>query len=108
VRFTFYRPQTHRPAHGMAGGGDGATGSIRVDGEHLGTGVMTLSPGSRAVLETPCGAGYGDPRERARAAIEEDLRQGYVTPQHVRDAYGLVPVENGRARPSVSATPAPR
>jgi N-methylhydantoinase B len=89
VRFTFYRPQTHRPAHGMAGGGDGATGSISVDGEPLDTGVMTLSPGSRAVLETPCGAGYGDPRQRSRAAIEEDLRQGYVTPHHVRDAYGV-------------------
>ena len=33
----------------------------------------------------------GDARERARAAIREDLLDGYVTPEGCRDGYGVDP-----------------
>jgi len=31
--------------------------------------------------------GYGEPEKRLRSAIEEDLRQGFITDAHARDAY---------------------
>ncbi len=36
-------------------------------------------PGDRIQLVTPGGGGYGDPAARDPAAVEEDLREGYVT-----------------------------
>lgn len=105
VRFTFYRPQMRHPARGLAGGLDGAVGTISIDGEPLRTGVMTLRPGARAVLETPSGGGYGDPRERPADAIEADLAAGYVTPAHARVHYGWErPADLPAARPTVEAS----
>jgi N-methylhydantoinase B len=37
---------------------------------------------------TPGGGGYGDPKERDPARIEEDLREGYVTPEAAARDYG--------------------
>jgi N-methylhydantoinase B len=33
-------------------------------------------------LVTGMGGGYGDPRERAREAVREDVRNGYLTDIH--------------------------
>ena len=51
VNFTFYRRLMRRPASGYLGGEPGSLGRITVDNEPLATAVMTLAPGSRAVLE---------------------------------------------------------
>ena len=40
---------------------------------------VTFVPGDRIKLTTPGGGGYGDPAERDPAAVEEDVREGYVT-----------------------------
>lgn len=40
---------------------------------------------------TGVGGGVGDPKERERAAIEEDLRNGYLTPERAREVYGVEP-----------------
>jgi N-methylhydantoinase B len=50
---------------------------------------IKLKRGERVRLETPGGGGYGDPRKRAAAAIEHDLRLGYVTPKGVAAAYPI-------------------
>jgi N-methylhydantoinase B/oxoprolinase/acetone carboxylase alpha subunit len=45
-------------------------------------------PGDRIRLTAPGGGGYGDPRERDREMIEEDLREGYVSPDSAARNYG--------------------
>src|SRR5690606_30990331 len=38
---------------------------------------VRFEPGDRVLLVTPGGGGYGNPRERDRAKVEEDLRAGF-------------------------------
>ena len=89
VNFTFYRPLMRRPASGYLGGEPGSLGRITVDDEPLATAVMTLAPGSRAVLETPGGGGFGPAADRLHEHVLEDVRQGYVTPAAAAAAYGV-------------------
>jgi N-methylhydantoinase B len=54
-------------------------------------GDAKLMRGERVRLETPGGGGYGPPAERDRAAVAEDVRLGYVTPEAARESYGRSP-----------------
>ncbi|MBV9751349.1 MAG: hydantoinase B/oxoprolinase family protein, partial [Hyphomicrobiales bacterium] len=40
---------------------------------------ITIEPGDRIMLTAPGGGGYGDPSARDRAAIAEDVKEGYVS-----------------------------
>ena len=40
-------------------------------------------------IHTGNGGGYGDPRQRPRELVREDLRNGFVSEQQARDVYGL-------------------
>lgn len=42
------------------------------------------SPGSTIIVEAPGGGGYGDPRQRDRAALAKDVQQGYVTEESAK------------------------
>ncbi|MCD2511227.1 hydantoinase B/oxoprolinase family protein [Comamonas endophytica] len=69
---------------GALGGGDGARGQARL--QHAGTalrgkGRQLIPAGEVLVVETPGGAGLGDPRERDPARLARDLLAGLVTPQ---------------------------
>ena len=82
------------PPWGLAGGADGTTNHvqvIRTSGEReryaLATGVI-VNRGDVIRISTGNGAGYGDPRQRDRAAIESDLKNGYLTPERARRVYG--------------------
>jgi N-methylhydantoinase B len=35
------------------------------------------------------GGGYGDPRERDREKVADEVRNGVISPQAARDLYGL-------------------
>ncbi len=48
-----------------------------------------LMPGERIQLSTPGGGGYGNPRERDRAAVVRDVEFGWVSPGQAREVYGL-------------------
>ena len=48
-----------------------------------------FEPGDRIRLTTPGGGGYGEPGERDREAVREDVRQGYVSEAAARELYGL-------------------
>jgi N-methylhydantoinase B len=79
------------PPAGVFGGGAGGFGRIEVGGTPI---APTSSPEivftSRDVvrLALPGGGGYGPPRERDRALVESDLRNGYITPDGAARDYG--------------------
>ena len=50
---------------------------------------VRFEPGDRIKLTTPGGGGYGEPRERDRDAVREDLREGYVSAAAACRFYGL-------------------
>ena len=57
-----------------------------------------MRKGDRVRISSPGGGGYGDPVKRERSAIERDLRLGYTTPEHVKDAYGIDPGNPGNIK----------
>ena len=70
------------PARGRAGGGDGAAGKVYLDdGTPFSAKGKQLVPADRKlILELPGGGGFGDPAERDADAVENDRKQGYVSP----------------------------
>lgn len=84
------------PPYGLLGGQPGAlsrTVLVR-DGheEDLGSKeVRELEPGDVLSFRLAGAGGYGPPEKRARESIEQDLREGYITPEGARAAYGHTP-----------------
>ena len=79
--------RAHFAPRGVAGGGEAANNRVSfvIDGtaveSPLGAKALgvSMSRGDRVRISSPGGGGYGDPAERDPAAIERDLRLGYVT-----------------------------
>ena len=89
---------------GLLGGGEGANASLRI--KRAGSDVWqtfseafgkaspskfsnaAIGPGDKVQITTPGGGGYGPVAERARALLDEDLREGWITPQGARRDYG--------------------
>lgn len=82
-RFNAMFDRTENPARGRKGGKPGAAGSVALsDGTRLrAKGQQAVPAGQRLVLNMPGGGGYGDPRERDRKQLAEDIRHGYVDPE---------------------------
>jgi N-methylhydantoinase B len=82
------------PPFGLAGGLPGAAARLelvppRGNARRLNSkGGFLAPPGSLVVVEAPGSGGYGPPAERNRAALCEDLLDGYVTPAAARRDYG--------------------
>ena len=89
---------------GVAGGGDAAMNKFlyqQDDGAHEPPMVskmvgIKLAQGQTVRLETPGGGGYGDPLQRSPAAVAEDVRLGYLTPEAARRDYLCVVDGAGR------------
>ncbi|GGE11993.1 methylhydantoinase [Aureimonas endophytica] len=83
------------PPWGVAGGRDGSTNYVelrRKDGtrERLSFATnVAVNAGDVIRVVTGNGGGYGDPRERSREAVAEDLKDGYLTPERAREIYGF-------------------
>src|SRR6185503_4620728 len=79
------------PARGSDGGHSGASGRISLkSGANLrGFGRQVIPAGDRVVLETPGGGAIGDPKKRSRKLVEWDVKNGLVTPEQAKTAYGL-------------------
>ena len=91
-------------AWGLAGGGLGGPGAIRVKRrgdtefrtftEVFGTASpskftnVELQEGDEVLIDSPGGGGYGDPHERDRALVGADVRQGFVSAVAARRDYG--------------------
>jgi N-methylhydantoinase B len=69
--------QKHAPI-GLDGGRDGATGRVFLESGApvKAKGHTRVEPGDCLVIQTPGGAGYGDPAARAPALIERDRENG--------------------------------
>jgi N-methylhydantoinase B/oxoprolinase/acetone carboxylase alpha subunit len=55
---------------------------------------VAVSEGDRIQLNSAGGGGFGDPRERPRELVAEDVRQGFVSPEAARDLYDFVAEES--------------
>ena len=83
--------RTRYAAQGVGGGRPGSLGRIAVDEEPIApTSAPDLNfmPGHVVRLQTPGGAGHGNPADRANAAIEADLRDGYISAEAAERDYG--------------------
>ncbi len=86
------------PPFGLDGGLDGAPALVTLtppDGDPRvlnSKGGFLVPPGSLVMLQAPGSGGYGDPALRDRAALCEDLLDGYVNPAAARRDYGYEPV----------------
>ena len=70
---------------GRQGGGDGAIGHVSIsDGTIINDkGNYSVPAGERLILQTPGGGGFGDPKNRDSAAIEQDLSEGLISQESV-------------------------
>lgn len=86
--------KTQFPPKGVAGGGAGARARfvVRVgtdrEYETKASARVEMRAGERFLLQSAGGGGYGDPRQRDRAALRRDIAEGYVTPDAALRDYG--------------------
>ncbi len=90
--------KTHRPPQGLFGGKPGRPGRWILD---MGTekerlaryavdDIQFLPEGTTVTHETAGGAGYGDPLERAPAAVQTDVRRGLLSVATAEREYGVM------------------
>lgn len=104
------------PPQGRDGGGPGARGATVVNpgtaterGVTAADGVVPLAAGDVLRREMTGAGGHGNPYERPVATVVADVRDGYVSPEAARDAYGVVVKPAGHTYlPDESATAALR
>ncbi len=94
VRFLINAASHEHPPPGVAGA---PTRIYKVDAEgnetDLGISIdVTIAPGERLVSFGCGGGGYGHPRERHPATIEEKIRQGWISHREAVRRYGLTSV----------------
>lgn len=71
------RPESATP--GLAGGESGAPGEIQIDGVKINPKVQqTVKLGTKVLLRTPGGGGFGDPKTRPAELTEKDRVRGYA------------------------------
>jgi len=80
------------PLRGGCEGSPNRVEVIRTDGtveHHAVITALTLDEGDVIRIHTATGGGYGDPRNRRRELVLQDVRDGYLTPERARAVYGL-------------------
>ena len=75
------------PARGRDGGKPGATGSLTLtSGRKLkGMGRQVIPIGEELIIEMPGGGGYGNPKNRDRKKIVEDIKAGLINADHAKE-----------------------
>lgn len=74
---------------GMHGGAAGALRECRLNGVIVDPkGRHQLAAGDRLTLVEAGGGGYGDPLQRDRTALDEDVANGWVSPSSAQSIYG--------------------
>jgi N-methylhydantoinase B len=96
ARASFVMDHGRTGPQGVLGGKDGAVNEVTVfrDGvahvpPHLSKEQdIPLKAGDRVRVATPGGGGYGDPRERDRRLVEQDIALGYYTREQAQALFG--------------------
>lgn len=85
---SFLSDRNKIPAPGFAGGHDGALGAVTLNGAPINPKeTVIVQPGDVLALNTPGGAGYGEPTQRDWDRIDADISAGMVSEPRARDAY---------------------
>jgi N-methylhydantoinase B len=90
--------RVHCPPWGLAGGHSGAGNQValRIAGKEIAdlpnakVLMKRLERGDAITIRAGGGGGFGPPAERDPQAVAHDVRQGYVSLEVARDAYGVV------------------
>jgi N-methylhydantoinase B len=78
------------PPEGLFGGKPGAKAQFLVNGQSGNPyGLTRLRPGDTVIMDAAGGGGYGDPKERDRAQLIRDVRDGKVTRESAKRDYGV-------------------
>lgn len=89
------------PPPGVRGGLPGDAGRTVLNGDHRepvvlqSKGTYTVKRGDLISTYLSGGGGYGDPLQRSLDAVAADLRDGLLSVQKARDAYGVICDETG-------------
>jgi N-methylhydantoinase B len=89
-----YSRNKHKP-WSLSGGGEGSANQIEIirkDGTREKHAVVTgllLNTDDVIRVYTANGGGFGDPAKRNREAIQDDIKNGYISPERAREVYGL-------------------
>lgn len=51
--------------------------------------TLAVNRGDRIKVVTPGGGGWGDPLQRDREAVQNDVREEFISPERARDVYGF-------------------
>jgi N-methylhydantoinase B len=79
ISFMAERTREESAAPGMSGGSPGAPGEIQIDGVKVNPKAQhIIKRGSKVLLRTPGGGGYGDPAHRSPEQKQQDLIRGYT------------------------------
>ena len=77
------------PIYGLEGGDEVPEPIAEVNGRKIVLGTQVeLRPGDALVLTVPGGGGFGDPRQRDRARLAEDVENGLVSREAAVQRYG--------------------
>lgn len=75
---------------GLFGGEPGGTMSVEASiGDLNESDGWKLGPGDHVVITTPGAGGYGEPKDRDKAMVEQDVREGRISPETARNIYGF-------------------
>lgn len=87
-------------ASGFFGGKDGRTGTFllhpssasptRLNASFSG---FAVEKGAQLRIETPSGAGYGDPFARDVRSVLKDIQDGRISPEHAKREYGVSTID---------------
>lgn len=58
---------------------------------YLKTNMLPLKKGDIVRIRTGGGGGFGNPKDRRRESVKEDIENGYLTEQHAKEVYGYEP-----------------
>ena len=82
------------PAWGLAGGNNGSFNYIEVHRasgnieRHANVTQLKLYHDDVVRIVTANGGGYGDPKQRTLDQIQDDLKNGYLSPERAKEVYG--------------------
>ncbi|MDX6591328.1 MAG: N-methylhydantoinase [Gaiellales bacterium] len=94
VWLSLWYERSKTPAWGLLGGKSGRPPQVELNPgtpdarTMLKVNRLELKRGDVLLCQSPGGGGYGDPRERDRALIEQDLVEGFITQDEAKAEYG--------------------